>query len=337
MSRNLGIVTEFEIDSASIFNMDTLEAVTQIKVMKNPTDVDVTNDFSKAVVTSSETNELQLIDLTTSPLQIIDTQSIPAKAYVTITPNNKYAILTGGPDSTFTLSYDIENKTILSELPNVSESSAISPNGTILTISNKQDNGAIKQLNINDNGLLIDEQYTISSGGNIANNIIFSPDAKFAFISNTSTRSIGIVSTINPHRIGLVNAFPLTSQPQGIVMSADGKTLYVYTDFTIDIFTFDSSRVSLTLERRIAHGLRAVGFFGGRRIVLNSNNDRLFLTAGVTLNAFTTAGEKLGTIPDIRALGGMAVPTPNYFSRAYVPPQLNNFLDLIKKWLGQEK
>ena len=108
-------------------------------------------------------------------------------------------------------------------------------------------------------------------------------------------RADGTVSTIveggNPQQGGLFT--------NGLVLSPDGKTLYVTNRLTI--LAFDVGADGALSNRRdfAALGSEPQGSFGGDGLAVDADG-RLYVTGGAGIYVFDTAGRQLGVIPTPR-------------------------------------
>lgn len=312
---NFGIVTERGMRRFTIFDTDNLTVLHQINTPSyDYIDVAITSDCSRAVLSAFNDERLVQVDLTQDPPQVIDDAAVPLLAEdVALTPDNNFAVVTNGlTGPTPIISYSLLNETIAGTVPNMDlQAVAVSPNGNGLVLAAEVLSDVIRILTIDNTGNLTDSGITVATGGLDPINITFHPTGNFAFVPNLSSSDLSVFDTAGPTT--LLATIPTNTNPQTIVVTRDGNTVFVLTDSTVDVFTFTPSAPFLTPAFSFPHGLPLnTIFFGVEIMALDATQTKLFISSvnSNTLAAFTTDGTPLGTVPGVVAEGGVATCLP---------------------------
>lgn len=154
---------------------------------------------------------------------------------------------------------------------------------------------------------ILDKKYLRGAEG--AFNITFTPDGNFAFIANRAGNSIGILDTRNPDNIRLIRAVGTNTSPLTIVVSNNGRRVYVLTESTVDVFNFNPISGTMSFANSFGHGLQIDFLFGVEQMALDPSETRLFISASGSreLKVFTITGTLVGFVPGVQARGGVAI------------------------------
>ncbi|MCY6960420.1 beta-propeller fold lactonase family protein [Clostridium brassicae] len=313
LNSNFGIVAEYGNNDVVIFDTDNLTVLHTIALPANDyIDVAITPDNSRAVITSFNNATLIQLDLLKEPPVVIDTALDPPPSLpfedIDITPDGRFALIADGGSTTAVRSYSLLNKTILSKLSSVANAVAVSPNGNGLVLVVETGDYKVRSFNIDNNGILTDTGVETNTGGLRPINITFSPDGKFAFVANRISNDVGILDTKIPSSISLLNNVSTNSEPGTIVVSSDGKKVYVLTRNTVDVFEFTSTFPFLTQVNSFNHGTSTTTKYGVDLMALNATEDKLFISHYTDLSAFDTNGTSLGTVSGVQpGDGGVAI------------------------------
>lgn len=317
LSHNFGISISNN-STVVIFNTNypfrTLHTVT-IPDNVNPLGVAVTPNCKRAIVTLFSAQELIQID----PVKgtIMDTVQTPTTfpEGVSITPNGLFAVSTDGKGKDDIISYSLRANAIVTSLAppddNGLQAVAISPNGDGLVLAARTFNNSIRVYNIDRTGTLIDTGNDIIVGtgavGTGPVNITFTPNGNFAFVVGRNNEVV-VLETKNPNEISVVNTVPLQdgSSAQTVVVSEDGKKVYVLSDTAVNVYCFDHCcKRYLTPSRFFKHNLFINSYYGVRQMALDPQERYLFISGsrvpgtGV-LEVFTVSGDDKGPVPGIQ-------------------------------------
>jgi DNA-binding beta-propeller fold protein YncE len=304
---HLGVIADFSSRRVSIFDTDTLTLLQHIPLEADVIDVALTSDCRRAVVTSFTSKTIFQVDLSESPAKVVG--SATAATFledVQITPDDMFALSVDGSAANQNIvSYSLKKNTFVSTLATSAQAVAISPTCDSLVLTAVSSANSVRRFMINCCGDLKDTGQQFPAGTN-PNNINFSPNGNFAFVVDFAG-AVSVLSTVIPDQISLISTIPASSQPQSMVISRDGRHLFVLGSSNVDIFTFDPVSGSLVLARSFAHGLQITPFFGVDQIALDPSETRLFISATGQVAVFTTFGTLLGTVADVSGPGGLAI------------------------------
>lgn len=306
---HFGIVAENRNRRISIFDTDTLQVLQQIPLDADVIDVAITSDCRRAVVTSFTSKTMFQIDLRARPARVIGSAvSSTFLEDVALTPDNRFALSVDGSSAVTQniISYSLRQNAIGSALPANAQAVAVSPVTGELVLTAEYFNGVVHRFTINAEGTLVDTGQSFPAGTN-PNNIVFSPDGRFAFVADFNG-GISVLSTQIPDRVTLISTAPTSGDPQSMAVTRDGRHLFALGPANVDIFSFDAVAGSLTPERSFAHGLSVVApIFGVDQIALDPDEARLFISAVGQVAVFTTYGLALGTVMGASGPGGIAL------------------------------
>lgn len=303
-----GVVVEVDNRRLSIFDTDTLEVLQQLPIDADILDVAINRNCTRAVVTSFDTTTMYQIDLCATPARVVGSAVSPTMLEdVALTPDGKYALaVDGSASNTDIVSYSVGQNAIVSTLPTSAQAIAISPKSRELVLTAQYFNSSVHRFVIHPNGSLEDTGQSFPTGGAGPINIIFSPDGEFAFVANSIGESISVLSTLIPQNVTLLGNVPSSGNPQSMVVTRDGRHLFVLTASNVDVFSFDPIAGSLTLQRSFAHGLSIRSYFGVDQIALDACETKLFISANGQVAVFTTYGLALGNVAGVEGPGGIA-------------------------------
>ena len=307
---HIGIVVESAQRRISIFDINTFEVLQQIPLDADILDVAITNDCTRAFVTSFNSMTMFQIDLCARPARVVGSAvSSTFLEDVALTPDGKYALSVDGSASNQDIvSYSSRQNVFVSALPTGAQAVAISPESRELVLTAEFFNNSVRRFVINPNGSLEDTGQSIPAGTNPIN-IIFSPCGQFAFVanSNNSNSGISVLSTLIPQNVTLLGSTPSSDNPQSLTVSRDGRHVFALTASNVDIYAFDPVAGSLTLKRSFAHGLTITSYYGVDQIALDACGTRLFISAAGQVAVFTTYGLPLGRVLGAEGPGGIAI------------------------------
>jgi len=305
---SIGIVAEYGNRRVSIFDTETLEVLQQIPLDADVIDVAVSKDCTRAFVTSFNTKTMFQIDLCATPARVIGSAVSPTFLEdVALTPDSKFALSVDGSASNQDIvSYSARQNAFVSTLPTSAQAVAVSPESRDLVLTAQYFNNVVHRFTINHNGILTDSGQSFPVGqGPI--NIVFSPNGEFAFVANSTDNTISVLSTLVPENVVLLDSEPSSANPQSMVITRDGRHLFVLAAANVDIYSFDPVAGSLTLLRSFAHGLNITSFYGVDQIALDACETRLFISANGQVAVFTTYGLLLGNVAGAEGPGGIAI------------------------------
>ena len=307
-----GVVAERNRRRISIFDTDTFEVLQQIPLDADAIDVAITDDCTRAFVTSFTSRTMFQIDLCEKPARVIGSAvSTTNLEDVAVTPDGKFALSVDGSASNQDIvSYSARLNAFVSTLPANAQAVAISPDCRELVLTAEFFNNVVRRFVLNSNGSLEDSGQTFPAGPR-PNNIVFSPNGQFAFVANSNdgSSSISVLSTRDPDNITLLGSTPSSNSPQSLAITSDGRHLFALTSANVDIFAFDPVAGSLMLLRSFAHGLSISSFFGVDQIALDPCETKLFISANGQVAVFTTYGLRLGSVAGAEGPGGIAICT----------------------------
>ncbi|WMJ79878.1 hypothetical protein RBU49_13530 [Clostridium sp. MB40-C1] len=295
----------FDTDNLTVLHTITLPANDYIYITIAP-------DNSRAVVTSFSSSTLIQLDLLQEPPVVIDIELDPPPSLpfedVDITPDGRFALIADGGGTTAVRSYSLLNKTMLSKLSAIANAIAVSPNGNGLVLVVETGDYKARSFNIDNNGILTDTGVETNTGGLRPINLTFSPDGKFAFVANRISNDVGILDTKIPSSISLLNNVSTNSEPGTIVVSSDGKKIYVLTMHNVDVFNFTPEFPFLTQVNSFNHGTSNTASYGVDLMALNATENKLFISHYEDLSVFDTTGTPLGLVPGVQPYdGGVAI------------------------------
>lgn len=133
---------------------------------------------------------------------------------------------------------------------------------------------------------------SVPTGGGWTKILTPSPDEKFLYTSNWSSRNIGVIDTVSRT---LVDTIPVTGIPRGMAFGSDGRTLYVCIFETGHIEKIDT-------KQRKSLGILETGPGAARHIVADPREGRFFVSdmARGRVYAFT---ESTGRVTDSLRIG----------------------------------
>jgi len=319
MDRNhLGIVAEFNNRRISLFNTNTLEVLQQLPLNADAIDVAINRECTRAFVTSFDSRTMFQIDLCETPAQVIGSAVAPSFLEdVALTPDGKFAIsVDGSATNQNIVSYSSRQNAFVSILPTSAQAVAISPKNRNLVLTAQFFGNSVHRFVIQPNGVLEDTGQSFPAGVT-PNNIAFSPDGEFAFVVNSTTADrVSVLSTRIPENVTLLSSVPSSDNPQSLVVTRDGRHVFVLAATNVDIFSFDPVAGSLTLERSFAHGLSISSFFGVDQIALDACETKLFISGNGRVASFTTYGLPLGDLAGVQGPGGIAICSCHFDHRA---------------------
>ncbi|WP_377890745.1 beta-propeller fold lactonase family protein [Alkalihalobacillus sp. R86527] len=310
----IGIVTEFNSNRFTIFDTDTLTILEQID---NPAldyiDVAITRDCKSAALTAFNSQSVVQLDLTQDPPQVVDVVATPLNAEdVDMTPDNRFAAIVDGGGVQGIVSYGLADQAIVNAIPGLSlQAVAVSQTGNGLVLGADFFGNQIRVLSIDSAGIIVDTGTTVNTGGNGPINITFHPSGKFAFVANLRSNDIAVFDTTNPTLPVLLTNIPTSTNPQTIVVSKNGKNVFVLTasgGAVVTEYAFTPSAPFLTPVQSFSTGLGTSAYFGVDQMALDVTQKKLLVSASASqvLAAFGTDGTSLGTIPGVLANGGVA-------------------------------
>ncbi len=307
-----GVIAENGRRRVTIFDTNTFEVLQQIPLDADAIDVAITNDCTRAFVTSFNSKTMFQIDLTETPARVIGSAVSPTFLEdVAVTPDGKFAVSVDGSASNQDIvSYSAKVNAFVSLLPTSAQAVAISPECRELVLTAQIANNVVHRFVINPNGSLEDSGQSFPAGPRPIN-IVFSPDGQFAFVANANSNasSISVLSTRMPDNVTLLGSTRSSDNPQSMAITRDGRYLFALTSANVDIFAFDPVAGSLTLLRSFAHGLSISPFFGVDQIALDACETKLFISAVGQVAVFTTYGLRLGNVAGAEGPGGIAICT----------------------------
>ena len=305
-----GVVVERARQRVSIFDTNTFEVLQQIPLDADVIDVAITNDCTRAFVSSFTSKTMFQIDLCETPARVIGSAVAPTFLEdVAVTPDGKFALSVDGSASNQDIvSFSAALNAFVSTLPTSAQAVAISPECRELVLTAEFFNNVVHRFVINPNGSLEDSGQTFPAGPR-PNNITFSPNGQFAFVANNNSNasSISVLSTRVPNNVTLLGSTPSSDSPQSLAITRDGRHLFALTASNVDIFAFDPVAGSLTRLRSFAHVLGISSFFGVDQIALDSCETKLFISANGQVAVFTTYGLRLGSVAGAEGPGGIAI------------------------------
>jgi DNA-binding beta-propeller fold protein YncE len=305
-----GVIAENGRRRVSIFDTNTFEVLQQIPLDADVIDVAITNDCTRAFVTSFTSRTMFQIDLCETPARVIGSAVSQTNLEdVAVTPDGKFALSVDGSASNQDIvSYSAMVNAFVSTLPTNAQAVAISPDCRELVLTAEFFNNVVRRFVLSSNGSLEDSGQT-SPAGPRPNNIIFSPDGRFAFVanSNSNASSVSVLSTLIPDNITLLGSTPSSDSPQSLAITRDGRHLFALTASNVDIFAFDPVAGSLTRLRSFAHGLSIASYYGVDQIALDACETKLFISAVGQVAVFTTYGLRLGSVAGAEGSGGIAI------------------------------
>lgn len=304
---HIGVLAEYNNRTISIFDADSLRVVQQIPVGADVIDVSVTKDCRRAVASSFSSRTLFQIALGDKCAHLVG--SAVADTFledVKVTPDGRYAVSTDGSGSIQAIvSYSLRENAIVSSLPTDAQAVTVSPLRRDLVLTAVVNADSVRRFTIDRFGQLTDTGQTFPVGGS-PNNIIFSPDGLFAFVT-LRTGGVSVLSTKIPEEILLLDTEVTAELVQSAVISSDGKHLFALSTSAVYIFSFDPIAGNLRLERSFNHGLFISTFYGVEQIALDATETRLFISANGQVAVFTTFGLPLGTVAGASGPGGLAI------------------------------
>jgi YVTN family beta-propeller protein len=136
-------------------------------------------------------------------------------------------------------------------------------------------------------------------------NVAFSPDGSRAYIPSESTGIVHVIDTLNQKQVQEIQ-LPTNSRPMCLVMSKDGKQLYLSTGWGASICAVDVA--SIKIVKNIKVGPRPWGF------AMSPDGNQLFVANGPSNDISVvdlTAGSQTGVIKVGQSPWGVAiVPIP---------------------------
>lgn len=305
--RSLGIVADNTNQRVSIFNTRTLQAMQHIPLNADVLDVALTNDCSRAVVSSFISKMIFQIDLSGREAEVVG--SVTGNTLfedIALTPDGRFALSTdGAAENQDIASYSLRRNAIVSSMPADAQSVAISPKGNGLVLTTVDSAKSVHWYKLNHCGGLIDSKREVS-GLPYPVNVNFSPDGNFAFVSNYAEGGVSVLSTAQPNRISLIGTVGgLTSQSMAV--ASDGRILFVLGPDLVSIYAFDPVTGYLSLQRSFPHGLSIQLYYGVDQIALDASETRLFISGVGEVAVFTTYGARIGTVADASGPGGLAI------------------------------
>jgi len=307
MQDHFGIIADNTNQRASIFDTDTLEVMQQIPLQADVLDVAITKDCRSAVVTSFFSKTMFQICLCERPARVAGSAVSPTFLEdVDLTPDGRYALsVDGSAANQDIVSYSLKRNAFVSTLPTSAQAVAISPVTGELVLTAEYFSTNVHRFTVDRSGALADSGQEFPAGSSPIN-LNFSPDGFFAFVANLPS-GISVLSTLIPGSVALISSAATTSQPQSMVVSSDGRHLFVLGLTNVDIFSFDPVAGNLTLENSFSHGLNIVTYFGVDQVALDPSQTRLFISAVGQVAVFTTYGLPLGVVSGASGPGGLAI------------------------------
>ncbi|HOF99845.1 MAG TPA: hypothetical protein PKW29_01945 [Clostridia bacterium] len=315
-----GVIAEKDNARISVFDTDTLEVLRQIPLRAGSTPADVTDvaltsDCTRAVVTSVWRATIFQIDLCKGQAEAIVSTDVPQILYdVDITPDDRFAVCVDGVTATprsGIISYSLKKNAVVSSVPTDAQAVAVSPSRNGLVLTAVMNANSVRRFMIDHEGILTDCKQEFPAGTKPVN-ISFSPDGRFAFVANRSASvsfgGVSVLSTLFPDNISLLDTVPVPGAVQSLAVSGNGRHIFALGIANVDIFSFDPVSGSLRLARSFAHGLSIAINIGIDQIALDPTESRLFISATDRLAAFTTYGIPLGSVEGgVSGLGGLSV------------------------------
>lgn len=288
-----------------IINPETLNIISQVTLGVEGIGVAVTDDRKTAVITSFSDNQFLKVDLSAIPPVVTNTAIVPTPLEsVEITPDNSFAVsVDGGPGTTNIASYDILNNAT-KYIPADAQSVAVSPNGNGHILTTHYYEGRVRLYTIDNDGNLSDTGME-SQVNDSPINITYSPDGKFAFVANNLGNEVVVLDTSNPNYYGETSRIYAGTNPQTILTTANGQTVYVLNFSEVRTYSFDPIAKRLALVNSFSHNLTIRNYYGLNQMILNVDETKLFILSENGLAVFTTSGQLAGTLPG--ALNGIAL------------------------------
>jgi DNA-binding beta-propeller fold protein YncE len=274
-------------------------------------DIAVTPDFTKAVVTSSDSKKLFLINLEEQTPFIENTINVPTPlADVDITPDGRFAVSVGGSSDMplNMVSYGFSNQ-LTGIVPADAQAVAISPNwnGRMLTV--RYDEGRVRLYLLDGNGRITDTgSESLINGTPI--NITYYKDGNFAFVADYTGNQVVVLDTSNPNYYGEASRSTVGTHPQTILMSKLFSRPYVLTDTHVEAYSFSPLSKRLTEFYTFKHNLSISNYVGVDQMAFDSESRKLFILGQNELAVFDTSYTTplfLGTVGGLEPDGGLAV------------------------------
>lgn len=310
-NRNLGIVAERVISRFTVFDQDTHEVLHQIEVPgMDFIDAVLATDCSRGILAAFSNERVVQVDLTQDPPVVIDNESTsPIQAEdVALTPDNRFAVV--GGLGIGIAAYSLEILGIVDTIPDIrAQAVAVSPNGNGLVLASDISNG-VHVLLIDSSGNLTRTGQTITTDVQGPINLAFHPSGKFAFVLNsTDPGRISIFDTSNPSNIQFVGNATSPLFAQTIVISNDGKRVYVLSQFEtmVTVYDFKPSAPYLTQIHSFPVNGSIENPIGADQMALDHTGTKLFISASNSfqLQVYSTDGTFLGIVPGVEAHGGI--------------------------------
>lgn len=325
LSSRFGIAAELNQRRLTIFDTDDYGILHQFELDLDFHDVIITPDSTGAVATAFVSKNLVQIDLSSEPPIVVHTEEVAKYVEdVSITPDGQFALTVDGSiTDAYLYVYDLINNAVSSQTLMNAQAIAVSPNGNGLVMVAKFNNSKVHCYTVDAAGNLSDNGQEISSGGDGPINISFSPDGHFAFVVNFRGNNLGILKVLPGMDVELFSTITTNLYPQTVVVSKDGKSIYVLTAEYVDVFGFDPATGTISSLFSFAHGMNrgAGGYYGVDQMDLDSSDSKLFIAANGFIGAspqlkvFALDGTFLGEVSGVLADAGVCTRPPIGLSR----------------------
>lgn len=322
LSSNYGIIVENGERRLTFFDTDNFNILHQIPLNLDLLDVDISPDSSRAVATAFYDRAIIQIDLSSEPPTVVQSQETDDYVEdVSISADGHFALTSDGDSYGSVYVYDLANKAISFQMSLNAQAIAVSPNGSSLVLTAKYFESKLRSYILDASGTLTHtgQELAFADGfGPI--NISFSPDGVWVFVANFESDNLGVVKIFSETMV-VLGTFSTHPCPQTIVVSRNGKRLYVLTDEYVDVFEFDSSTISILYSFPHNMPRSQIGYYGVDQMDLDNTETKLFICANdqstPELKVFAVDGTPLGTVPDIKANAGIRIRPPIYPSRGF--------------------
>lgn len=303
----LGIVVNNISHTISIFDTECLRVLQNIPVSADVIDVTMNDECSRAAISSFYSKTMFQLDLRGEFATIVGSATTTTYLEdVSMSPDGRFAVsVDGSAGGQNIASYSLEGNVFVSTLPANAQAVSVSPNTSGLILTAVQFANNVHAYLLARDGSIIDTGREFYAGL-LPNNVNFSRDGSFAFISNNAGGGVSVLSTARPDQISLI-ASAGTTTSQSMAVSRDGRRLFVLGPSLVSIYAFDPVSGALLLERSFTHGLSIASFYGVDQIALDPSETRLFISANGQVGVFTTYGISLGTVQGASGPGGIKI------------------------------
>ncbi|KAF1085529.1 Lactonase, 7-bladed beta-propeller [Sporotomaculum syntrophicum] len=288
----LGIVVNNGSNNISIIDTSTDTAgAPQLDGLFNLAfDVVVTPDNKTALITNFGLG-IFFIDLTNSAAPaLLGSLDIPEyyEEDIALTPDGKYALISGGNTNTIVCVVDVNNRSLVSQVTmpdyGYAQAVAVAPDGKTVCVADCDLSRVYVFTLDSSTGALTYTGLVLQTGsGGI--NVTISPNGKTALVPNWASNSVTVLKINSPGNVVKVGDIPgMPAHPQSVAFSPDGTRAYVLSESEIAVLNVSGPDAVSDSGTRINLDTQSSSYYGVDQIAVSLDGTKAYTTSSLVGN-----------------------------------------------------